>query len=67
LLVTCARTADLAAFTTSSQVVDKVFKDANILPQAYLRLTIRLNPSADQLSTPILTAWRQLYDCNDSQ
>ena len=67
LLVTHATTADLVAFTTSSNAVAKVFVDADVLPQVYLRLTILLNPSSDNLSTPILTEWRQLFDCVDSQ
>ena len=67
LLVTRATTADLVAFTTSSNAVAQVFSDANVLPQVYLRLTILLNPSSDNLSTPILTGWRQLFDCVDSQ
>jgi hypothetical protein len=35
--------------------------------QAWLRVTITLNPSADHYSAPTLTAWRQNYDCVDSQ
>jgi len=35
--------------------------------QAWLRVTITLNPSSDHYSAPTLTAWRQNYDCVDSQ
>ncbi len=34
---------------------------------AWLRVTITLNPSSDHYSAPTLTAWRQNYDCVDSQ
>jgi hypothetical protein len=33
----------------------------------WLRVTIKLNPSSDQLQAPTLTAWRQQYDCAPSQ
>jgi hypothetical protein len=35
--------------------------------RAWLRVTMIFNPSSDHLSTPTLTAWRQQYDCVDSQ
>ena len=35
--------------------------------QADLVLTIRLNPTPDQLSTPNLAAWKVRYDCVDAQ
>jgi len=34
---------------------------------AWLRVTITLNPSSDHQQAPTLTAWRQQYDCVDSQ
>lgn len=34
---------------------------------AYLRVTMTLNPSTDHYSAPTLTAWRQNYDCVDTQ
>ncbi|HEX7600073.1 MAG TPA: hypothetical protein VF316_00640, partial [Polyangiaceae bacterium] len=33
---------------------------------AWLRVTITLNPSSDALNAPVLTAWRQQYDCVDA-
>lgn len=33
----------------------------------YLRVTMTFNPSSDHYSAPTLTAWRQNYDCVDSQ
>lgn len=35
--------------------------------QAWLRVTITLNPSTDHYYAPTLTAWRQNYDCIASQ
>lgn len=35
--------------------------------RAFLRVTITLNPSSDHNYAPTLTAWRQNYDCVDSQ
>ena len=32
----------------------------------WLRVTITLNPSSDKLNAPVLTAWRQQYDCVDA-
>jgi hypothetical protein len=66
LLVTSATTADLVAWTTSPNAVAQVFSDLFVVPQRYLRLTIRLNPSADKQKAPTLTNWRQLFDCVDA-
>jgi hypothetical protein len=33
----------------------------------WLRVTITLNPSSDETQAPTLTAWRQQFDCVDSQ
>ncbi|HEY1958972.1 MAG TPA: hypothetical protein VGH28_25340 [Polyangiaceae bacterium] len=33
----------------------------------WLRVTITLNPSSDDLSAPTLDAWRQQFDCADNQ
>ena len=67
LLVTTATTADLAAWTTSTEAVAEVLLGSGIAPQAYIRLTIRLNPSADGQLAPTITVWRQLFDCVDSE
>ena len=45
-----------AALTSSSQV-----------SQAWLRVYMTFNPTTDKFGTPTLTAWRQSYDCVDSQ
>ncbi len=45
-----------AALTAGSQV-----------SQAWLRVYMTLNPTTDKFGTPSLTAWRQSYDCIDSQ
>ena len=34
---------------------------------SWLRVTVTLNPSSDKQSAPTLTAWRQQFDCVDSQ
>jgi hypothetical protein len=35
--------------------------------QAWLRVTMTLDPSADMLSAPTLIAWQQAYDCVASE
>jgi len=35
--------------------------------RAWLRVTISLNPTSDQSQAPTLDAWRQQFDCVDSQ
>ena len=68
VLLQSATTADLAAWTTSSQTVAGAFGNATPIqvPKAYIRLTVTLNPTPDKQSTPIITDWRQLFDCTDA-
>lgn len=66
LLAMHATSADLVAWTTSTEAVAQVFLDAGIAPQIFLQLTIILNASADGQSAPTITNWRQLFDCLDA-
>ncbi len=71
VLVQSATSANLLGWTTSDKTVDQVLQDASKLdlsyaPKNFIRLTIKLNPSADGQSTPTITDWRQLYDCKDA-
>jgi hypothetical protein len=68
LALDTATSADLVAWTTSSKAVSTVFANAIpvIVPKAFVRLTIKLNPSPDKQSTPTITSWRQLFDCVDA-
>jgi hypothetical protein len=50
-----------------SQPVDQVLKQGGVTPGPYLRITVRLWPSADAQSAPTLRDWRQLYDCLDAE
>jgi len=38
-----------------------------VVSKSILRVTITLNPTSDQKSSPTLNGWRALYDCADSE
>ena len=69
VLVQSATTADLAAWTTSSQAVAQALLDAKpdpIVPKNVIRLIVKLNPTPNKQATPVITDWRQLFDCKDA-
>jgi hypothetical protein len=47
--------------------IESQLKAINQTSQKYLRVTMKLNPSSDKLSSPVLTNWRVIYDCLDSE
>jgi hypothetical protein len=47
--------------------VDQLLKEGEVTPGPYLRITVRLWPSADGHGAPTLKDWRQLYDCLDAE
>jgi hypothetical protein len=66
VLLQSATSANLLGWTTSAKAVAQVLLDAGLAPRSFIRLTIKLNPSADGQSTPTITDWRQLFDCKDA-
>ncbi|MGH7329115.1 MAG: hypothetical protein ACREJX_12260, partial [Polyangiaceae bacterium] len=47
--------------------VSAALTSGSLKSQAWLRIYMTFNPTTDHSGTPILTAWRQSYDCVDSQ
>ncbi|MEO7110821.1 MAG: hypothetical protein ABI183_10315 [Polyangiaceae bacterium] len=57
-------TATTAASVHASQARSS---PCSAVSQAWLRVSMTLNPTTDKFGTPTVTAWRQSYDCVDSQ
>jgi len=43
--------------------VDEVLEDAEVGSRAYLKVSMTFNPDVNGQISPVLTAWRQNYDC----
>lgn len=46
-----------------STTVDEALASADVGSRSYLRVSMTFNPDADGQISPVLTAWRQNYDC----
>jgi hypothetical protein len=67
VLALTASAVDPSVWQFSQKPVDELLKAGRITPGRYLRIIVRLSPSADGQSAPILRDWRQLYDCLDAE
>jgi hypothetical protein len=47
--------------------VDAALREADVLPQQYVRISMQLVPSSDSSTAPVLVDWRQRFDCVDAQ
>jgi hypothetical protein len=43
--------------------VDEVLASADVGSRSYLKVSMTFNPDADGTTSPLLSAWRQNYDC----
>jgi len=51
------------AWVHGDETVDEVLASADVGPRSYLRVSMTFNPDVDSQISPVLTAWRQNYDC----
>jgi hypothetical protein len=64
-LDTVTTTVVAPQYSTSSITVDQSLRalTPEVVSQLWLRVTVTLNPSSDQLSTPVLTSLQPTFDC----
>ena len=63
LLDSITESSDPATWVHGTDTVDEVLSDAEIGSLSYLKVSMTFNPNADGNIAPVLTAWRQNYDC----
>jgi len=54
-------------WASSTQTVDEILAASGFKSLEYLRVTMAFTPSASPSNTPVLQAWRQLFDCTPAE
>jgi len=56
-------TTDAGEWVHGEDTVDEVLASADVGSRSYLKVSMTFNPDSDGTISPLLSAWRQNYDC----